>query len=92
MAAQTLSHDKSALGDFYRRMRAKFGAPKAITAAAHKLARIIYHLVTTGQSFDDSHFAADQLRYIERQKAKLHAKARVLGFQLVPIQPTSSVS
>jgi transposase len=92
MAAQTLSHDKSALGDFYRRMRAKFGAPKAITAAAHKLARIIYHLVTTGQSFDDSLFAADQLRYIERQKAKLHAKARVLGFQLVPIQPTSSVS
>ncbi|MGB7848675.1 MAG: IS110 family transposase, partial [Candidatus Acidiferrum sp.] len=36
MAAQSLHHSKSALGDFYRRMRAKLGAPKAITAAAHK--------------------------------------------------------
>ena len=62
MAAQSLHHSKSALGDFYRRMRAKLGAPKAITAAAHKLARIIFYLVTTAQEFDDSRFAADQLR------------------------------
>ena len=40
MAAQSLHHSKSALGDFYRRMRGKLGAPKTITAAAHKLARI----------------------------------------------------
>lgn len=91
MAAQTLSHDKSALGDFFRRLRAKFGAPKAITAAAHKLARIIYHLVTTGQSFDDSLFAADQIRYLQRQEAKFRAKARALGFQLVPLQTGSSI-
>lgn len=44
---------------FYRRMRAKLGAPKAITAAAHKLARIIFHLISTRQEFDDSKFAAD---------------------------------
>jgi transposase len=43
MAAQSLHHSKSALGDFYRRMRAKLGAPKAITATAHKLSRIIFH-------------------------------------------------
>jgi len=48
MAAQSLHHSKSALGDFYRRMRGKLGAPEAITAAAHKLARIIFHLITTG--------------------------------------------
>jgi hypothetical protein len=30
-------------------MRAKLGAPKAITATAHKLARILYHLLTTRQ-------------------------------------------
>jgi hypothetical protein len=63
MAAQSLHHSKSALGDFYRRTRAKLGAPKAITATAHKLARIVFHLVTTRQEFDDSHFAADQLRF-----------------------------
>lgn len=39
------------------------GAPKAITATAHKLARIIFRSVTTRQEFDDSHFAADQLRF-----------------------------
>lgn len=63
-------------------MRAKLGAPKAITATAHKLARIIFHLVTTRQEFDDSHFAAAQLRFHKRQEAKLRAKARALGFQL----------
>jgi len=54
MAAQSLHHSQSALGDFYRRMRTKLGAPKAITAAAHKLALIIFHLVTTGQEFKPS--------------------------------------
>jgi len=86
LAAQSLHHSKSALGDFYRRMRAKLGAPKAITAAAHKLARIIFHLVTTGQEFDDSRFAADQLHYQKRQEAKLRAKAKTLGFQLIPLE------
>jgi transposase len=86
MAAQSLHHS-SALGDFYRRMPAKLGAPKAITAAAHKLARIIFHLVTTHQEFDDSRFAADQLRHQKRQEAKLHAKAKAMGVELIQIEP-----
>ncbi len=85
MAAQSLHHSKSALGDFYRRMRAKLGPPKAITAAAHKLARIIFHLITTRQEFDDSKFAADQLRYQKRQEIKLRVKAKSMGFELVPV-------
>jgi transposase len=83
-AAQSLHHSQSALGDFYRRMRAKLGAPKAITAAAHKLARIIFHLVTTAQELDDSKFAADQQRYQKRQETKLRAKAKAMGFELIP--------
>ena len=86
LAAQSLAHSKSALGDFYRRMRARLGAPKAITAAAHKLARIIYHVITTGQEFDESHYAADQLRYQRRLEKNLRAKARALGFALVPLK------
>jgi len=92
LAAQSLAHSKTALGDFYRRIRAKLGAPKAITAAAHKLARIIYHLITTRQEFDESRFAADQIRYQKRLEAKLHAKARALGFQLVPLNQAAVVS
>ena len=67
-------------------MRAKLGAPKAITAAAHKLARIIFHLVTTRQEFDDSRFAADQLRYQKRQEAKLLARAKAMGYELIPLE------
>jgi transposase len=89
MAAQSLHHNKSALGDFYRRMRAKLGAPKAITATAHKLARIIFHLITTRQEFDDSRFAADQLRHQKRQEIKLRAKAKAMGFELIPLQPAA---
>jgi hypothetical protein len=37
--------------------------------------KIIFHLISTRQEFDDSKFAADQLRYQKRQEAKLHAKA-----------------
>lgn len=91
IAAQSLHHSKSALGDFYRRMRAKLGAPKAITAAAHKLARMIFHLITTGQEFDDSKFAADQLRYQKKQEIKLRAKAKAMGFVLIPLEPARSV-
>jgi transposase len=63
MAAQSLQQSQSALGAFYRRMRAKLGAPKAITAAAHKLARIVYHLLTTKEAYDDSVFANAEERY-----------------------------
>jgi len=85
MAAMTLTHSQSALGDFYRRMRARLGAPKAITATAHKLARIIYHLVTTGEEYDESRFVADQVRYRNRQETALRVKAKALGFQLSPL-------
>ena len=56
-------------------------APYLSTAGGHV---IIFHLVTTRQEFDDSRFAADQLRYEKRQEAKLRAKAKALGFQLIP--------
>lgn len=85
LAAQTLLRSKTPLGDFHRRMRAKLGNPKAVTATAHKLARIIYHLITTGQAYDETTFAQQQARYRKHQEAKLQAKAREFGFQLVPL-------
>jgi transposase len=82
MAAQSLQQSQSALGDFYRRMRAKLGPPKAITAAAHKLARVIYHLLTTKEAYDDSVFAKAEERYRKRSENRLKAQARALGFTL----------
>jgi transposase len=89
LAAQSLHHSKSALGEFYRRMRARLGAPKAITATAHKLARIIYHLLRTGQSYDESAFAQSEERYQQRRLQRLHREAAALGYNLTPKAPVS---
>ena len=86
LAAYTLHHSHSALGGHHRRMRAKLGSPQAITATAHKLARITYHLITTGQTYDESVFARDETRYKKRAEVRLKAQARALGFQLVPVE------
>jgi len=84
-AAQSLHNSNSFLGDYYRRLRAKLGAPKAITAAAHKLARIIYHLVTAGQEYDEQILRKQDRHSKIRDETKLRRKAKILGFNLVPV-------
>jgi len=84
LAAQTLEHGKHHLGEFFRRMRGKLGRAQAITAVAHKLARIFYTLVTTGKEYDESTLAAADIRQKNRQEANLRKRARDLGFQIVP--------
>src|SRR3954453_14878677 len=83
MAAQSLQGSQSALGAFYRRMRTRLGAPKAITAAAHKLARIIYHLLATRQAYEDTVFSRLETQHARSVENRLRAQARVLGFNLV---------
>lgn len=91
VAAQSLSRSNSALGAFYRRMRARHGAPKAVTATAHKLARIVYFMLKNQTSYQDlgSH------DYEERQRLRtlrtIERKAAKLGFRLEPLQPASVV-
>lgn len=85
LAAQSLFRSQSWLGQFYRRLRAKLGAPKAITAAAHKLARILFHLLSTGQPYDESVFAQQEIQHSQRMHARLQQQAKSLGFQLIEI-------
>lgn len=85
LAAQTLHRSHSYLGAFYRRLRARLGAPQAITATAHKLARIIYHLVTTRTTYDESVFRKEEEKHALRSQHRLQRQAKALGFQLVPI-------
>jgi transposase len=89
LAAQSLSRSQSVLGGFFRRMRAKLGAPKAITATAHKLARIVYHLITTRQPYQESRLAAAEAAHRRHSESRLRAQARALGFQLVPVAEQS---
>jgi transposase len=83
IAAQSLHRSHSSLGQYYRRMRAKLGTPKAITAVAHKLARIVYHLLTTGKPYDESICAQHDLQYHQRFEARLRKQASALGFDLM---------
>lgn len=85
MSAQSLLRSQSYLGGFYRRLRAKFGAPKAITATAHKLARIVYHLIKHQKSFDQSVFVKEQELQKIRAEKNLRKQAKFLGYELVPV-------
>lgn len=85
LGAQALHHSQSYLGEYYRRMRAKLGAPKAIVATAHKLARILYHLITTREPYEESVFAALEIKSKQRAQARLEAQARAFGFRLAPV-------
>jgi transposase len=84
VAAQTLHRSHSALGAYYRRMRSKLGAPKAITATAHKLARIYYHPVTTKQAYDESVFSKNEELHQKRRLERLKREAADLGWSLAP--------
>ena len=90
LAAQSLARSHSVLGAFFRRMRAKLGAPKAITATAHKLARIIYHLLTTHEPYNETRLAQADQQYQRRMESRIRSQARALGFQLVPVVPVES--
>lgn len=83
MAAQSLSRSQSALGAFYRRMRAKHGPAKANKATAHKLARIVYHLLKYREPYVDPGQTYYEEQYRERAIRNLKRRAARLGMELV---------
>src|SRR3546814_13441251 len=84
MAAYALANAKCALGAFYRRLRARLGAPKAITATAHKLARIFYRMLTTKTPFRDTGTAYYEQQYRQRPPRPLENKAANPGVRPTP--------
>ncbi len=91
LAAQSLSRSQSALGGFYRRMRAKHGPAKANVATAHKLARIVYRMLKDRKPYVDPGQAYYEQRYQERTIRNLRRKAAKLGLELVPITSQASL-
>ena len=83
MAASALSHSHSALGGYYRRMKAKLGAPAAVTATAHKLARIIYAMLKSHTEYQDPGEGYYEEQARQRAVKNLKRKAKQLGFQLI---------
>jgi len=85
LAATALRTSQSALGAYYRRLCARMDKPKAVTAAAHKLARLIYVMLTRGEEYTDRGQAYYEERYRQRVVANLTRRAQQLGLLLLPI-------
>ena len=88
-AAAALRTSQSALGAYYRRMCARMGKPKAVTAAAHKLARLIYSMLTKGEEYTDQGQACYEERYRQRVLHNLNRRAQPPGMALVPAAPAA---
>jgi transposase len=87
LAAWSLMRSHSYLGAYLRRQRARLGAPKAITATAHKLARILYNLMRHGIAYMKKEEAAYAEQVRERLEKQLHRRASELGYELKKIEP-----
>ena len=84
MAAMSLSHSDSALGAFYRRMSSRMDKPRANTATAHKLARMVYFMLTRGEAYVDQGQQKYEDQQRERSITALKRRAAALGFVVAP--------
>ncbi len=89
MAASTLWRSQSALGAFHRRMKARLGGEKAVTATAHKLAKLFYHLLKNGEEYVEKGQAYYEENYRQRAVKSLQHRAKQLGFDLVAVPITA---
>lgn len=85
VAANTLYNSECAFGAFLRRMKARLGSPKAITALAHKLAKLIYIMLKYGSDYVEKGVEFYEDMYRKRREASLRSKAKEMGYELSPI-------
>ena len=84
LAARSLRRSQSALGANFRRLIAKIGMPKAITAMARKLAVLIYRTLKFGSAYVDKGVAYYEQKYQQSKLDYLQRQAAKLGLSLVP--------
>ena len=92
-AAQSVSRSDSAIGAYYRSMRARKGPQQATVATAHKIARIVYHLLKYGEAYAAESADAYEQKRQERELRQLTRRAQKLGYTLtaaVTNQPDSA--
>jgi hypothetical protein len=83
LAGASLHRSQSALGGFFRRLKSRKGTPKAITATAHKLARLIYAMLRHGEEYVAVSLEAYEQQHRDRQIRILNRRARELGYEIV---------
>jgi transposase len=84
MAAQAVLRADCALGAFYRRLKGRLGPAQALVATAHKMARMVYHMLKERVPYHDLGAAEYNKRFHERELKYLQKKAAKLGFRLSP--------
>ena len=87
-AAQAVSRSDSAIGAYYRAMRARKGPQQATVATAHKIARIVYHLLKHGEAYDGESADSYDRKRQERELRALAKRAKKLGYTLAPASET----
>lgn len=92
LAAVTVGKTQTALGAFYRRLSARIGKAKAVTATARKIAVLFYNAMRYGMEYRDPGANAYEEKYRERLVKGLGRRAAELGFSLQPIATQASVS
>jgi hypothetical protein len=86
LAAYSLHHDQTPMGDYLRRMKSKMDAPAATTATAHKIAIIFYTMVKKQVEYDATLWEQRDAEREKRFEAKLKRQAQQRGYKLVPIE------
>jgi transposase len=92
LAAYSLTRSQTALGACYRRLKARLGPAKALTATAHQLAKIVYNRLRYGKAYVDRGAAYDDQPYRERVLKHLQRRAQQMGFERVPVSIPSAAA
>lgn len=85
MAASTLYRSKTALGAFHRRMKSRLGPAKAVTATAHKLAKLFYLMLKHGENYIEKGQEYYEQQHRNRVVNNLQRRAKQMGFKLVAV-------
>lgn len=72
------------LRDWFYRLRARRGTKKALIAVSRKLLSIVWHILMTGETYEETRYEETKKNQEERRKQKLKAEAAKLGFKLIP--------
>jgi transposase len=89
LAAVTVGRTNTALGAYYRRLAARIGKAKAVTATARKIAVLFYNAMRFGMCYLDPGANHYERKYRERVIKQLHRRAAEFGFTLQPAEAVS---
>ena len=90
LVASSVGRTDTALGAFYRRLSARVGKAKAITATARKIAVLFYNTLRNGMSYVDPGATYYEDRYQQRVLNNLQRRARSMGFILHKVDPDTA--